>query len=169
MEFLPAGEIIGEAHQIRTVTLNNSPQLPDGEYTFIDGYCTNPGCDCRKTIIRIIHNDHHVATVDYGWESPKFYAKWGRIDDELSREMSGLSIDFMSPGLIDREATLSFMEELLDEQWISRIKSTYQAVRTAVKKETANNNIIRLEPKISRNAPCPCGSGKKYKQCCLNR
>ncbi len=23
--------------------------------------------------------------------------------------------------------------------------------------------------KISRNAPCPCGSGRKYKQCCLNR
>ncbi len=22
--------------------------------------------------------------------------------------------------------------------------------------------------KISRNDPCPCGSGKKYKQCCLN-
>lgn len=23
-------------------------------------------------------------------------------------------------------------------------------------------------PKIGRNAPCPCGSGKKYKKCCLN-
>jgi tetratricopeptide (TPR) repeat protein len=23
--------------------------------------------------------------------------------------------------------------------------------------------------KIGRNAPCPCGSGKKYKKCCLNR
>ena len=23
--------------------------------------------------------------------------------------------------------------------------------------------------KISRNAPCPCGSGKKYKRCCLNK
>ncbi|MDX8401419.1 MAG: SEC-C domain-containing protein [Mariprofundaceae bacterium] len=23
--------------------------------------------------------------------------------------------------------------------------------------------------KISRNAPCPCGSGRKYKQCCLKR
>jgi hypothetical protein len=23
--------------------------------------------------------------------------------------------------------------------------------------------------KISRNDPCPCGSGKKYKKCCLNR
>jgi len=24
----------------------------------------------------------------------------------------------------------------------------------------------REEPKINRNAPCPCGSGKKYKKCC---
>jgi hypothetical protein len=23
--------------------------------------------------------------------------------------------------------------------------------------------------KINRNAPCPCGSGKKYKKCCLNK
>lgn len=23
--------------------------------------------------------------------------------------------------------------------------------------------------KISRNAPCPCGSGKKYKKCCLQK
>jgi preprotein translocase subunit SecA len=26
---------------------------------------------------------------------------------------------------------------------------------------------IRLEqPKVGRNDPCPCGSGKKYKKCC---
>lgn len=25
---------------------------------------------------------------------------------------------------------------------------------------------IRVGPKVGRNAPCPCGSGKKYKQCC---
>ena len=24
---------------------------------------------------------------------------------------------------------------------------------------------VRVEPKIGRNDPCPCGSGKKYKQC----
>lgn len=23
-------------------------------------------------------------------------------------------------------------------------------------------------PKVSRNSPCPCGSGKKFKQCCNN-
>jgi len=26
----------------------------------------------------------------------------------------------------------------------------------------------RETPKVSRNDPCPCGSGKKYKKCCLN-
>jgi SEC-C motif-containing protein len=25
---------------------------------------------------------------------------------------------------------------------------------------------VREEPKIGRNDPCPCGSGKKYKKCC---
>jgi uncharacterized protein YecA (UPF0149 family) len=24
----------------------------------------------------------------------------------------------------------------------------------------------RVTPKIGRNDPCPCGSGKKFKQCC---
>lgn len=24
----------------------------------------------------------------------------------------------------------------------------------------------RIVPKLGRNDPCPCGSGKKYKQCC---
>ena len=27
----------------------------------------------------------------------------------------------------------------------------------------------RDTPKVGRNAPCPCGSGKKYKKCCLNK
>jgi len=27
--------------------------------------------------------------------------------------------------------------------------------------------IRRDQPKVGRNDPCPCGSGKKYKQCCL--
>lgn len=27
----------------------------------------------------------------------------------------------------------------------------------------------RVPPKVGRNAPCPCGSGKKYKNCCLKK
>lgn len=33
-------------------------------------------------------------------------------------------------------------------------------------KETVNTPITRDKPKIGRNDPCPCGSGKKYKNCC---
>jgi len=28
---------------------------------------------------------------------------------------------------------------------------------------------IHVKPKIGRNDPCPCGSGKKYKNCCLQK
>jgi tetratricopeptide (TPR) repeat protein len=28
---------------------------------------------------------------------------------------------------------------------------------------------VKTEPKIGRNDPCPCGSGKKYKNCCLKK
>ncbi|MFA6929451.1 MAG: SEC-C metal-binding domain-containing protein [Lentisphaeria bacterium] len=30
----------------------------------------------------------------------------------------------------------------------------------------SGKTIVRESPKISRNDPCPCGSGKKYKKCC---
>jgi SEC-C motif-containing protein len=30
----------------------------------------------------------------------------------------------------------------------------------------APNTVIRTGPKVGRNDPCPCGSGKKYKHCC---
>ncbi len=28
---------------------------------------------------------------------------------------------------------------------------------------------VKNSPKIGRNAPCPCGSGKKYKKCCFKK
>ena len=27
----------------------------------------------------------------------------------------------------------------------------------------------QAEPKVGRNDPCPCGSGKKFKKCCMNK
>ncbi|MDR0710541.1 MAG: YchJ family protein [Spirochaetaceae bacterium] len=30
----------------------------------------------------------------------------------------------------------------------------------------ATVTVVRAGPKIGRNDPCPCGSGKKYKHCC---
>jgi uncharacterized protein YchJ len=34
------------------------------------------------------------------------------------------------------------------------------------KKMLNEKESIRTEPKVGRNDPCPCGSGKKYKKCC---
>ena len=38
--------------------------------------------------------------------------------------------------------------------------------RKALYKEQKESTTIRVGKKIGRNDPCPCGSGKKYKQCC---
>lgn len=39
-------------------------------------------------------------------------------------------------------------------------------VEVAVEAEQPVGTYKRETPKVGRNAPCPCGSGKKYKQCC---
>ncbi|MCR5103603.1 MAG: SEC-C domain-containing protein [Eubacterium sp.] len=33
------------------------------------------------------------------------------------------------------------------------------------KKEKTSHTVVKA-PKVGRNDPCPCGSGKKYKKCC---
>ncbi|MCR5374137.1 MAG: SEC-C domain-containing protein [Lachnospiraceae bacterium] len=38
--------------------------------------------------------------------------------------------------------------------------------RKALYKEQKESTTIRVGKKIGRNDPCPCGSGRKYKQCC---
>lgn len=41
--------------------------------------------------------------------------------------------------------------------------------RKEIKKEFNKANIVVNDNKIGRNDPCPCGSGKKYKKCCINK
>jgi uncharacterized protein YecA (UPF0149 family) len=35
--------------------------------------------------------------------------------------------------------------------------------------EEPTSSSISTSVKIGRNDPCPCGSGKKFKKCCLNK
>lgn len=163
--FIPAGEILGPECQTRSVTLNGDPCLPNGEYIFIDSYCTDNTCDCRKTMIHIIHDNKHVSTVSFSWENPRFYLRWLRstASHKLAREMSGVSIDYSSPDLVSREGVLLMVNHLLDKTWIAKIKENYRLIRKATKPD----NIIQMPQKIYRNALCSCGSGKKYKHCCL--
>ncbi len=42
----------------------------------------------------------------------------------------------------------------------------YTAANAGAARAGQSRTVVRRTPKIGRNAPCPCGSGKKYKNCC---
>ena len=49
---------------------------------------------------------------------------------------------------------------------VIKIYQFWSDVRKAA--EEIPRTVVRDAPKVGRNEPCPCGSGKKYKQCCLH-
>lgn len=49
-------------------------------------------------------------------------------------------------------------------QWDNLL--TEERRKELYKEERNSGTVKRAEKKIGRNDPCPCGSGKKYKQCC---
>ena len=56
-------------------------------------------------------------------------------------------------------------DEYVDED----MQDAGQGMPTATKvpeRERKQETVRREQPKIGRNDPCPCGSGKKYKHCC---
>ena len=64
-----------------------------------------------------------------------------------------------------REETVKTLMHVRIEQKVER--EQVAEVTGTNKDDSANNApVVRKSEKISRNAPCPCGSGKKYKHCC---
>ena len=41
-----------------------------------------------------------------------------------------------------------------------------QGTAVSSQAQAQNTTYVRSQPKVGRNDPCPCGSGKKYKHCC---
>lgn len=78
------------------------------------------------------------------------------------------------------EKNLSYLKESLQKSY-QKIEPDcsggfyYQKYPNEKPKETMVHDGAEFEPyvrntkKIGRNDPCPCGSGKKYKQCCMNK
>ncbi len=57
------------------------------------------------------------------------------------------------------------MQQILNEMQLSN-EDIELLHESTLEPEEVHNEPIRAEKKIPRNAPCPCGSGKKYKNCC---
>jgi SEC-C motif-containing protein len=68
-------------------------------------------------------------------------------------------VDFSAYGMEDG------VEKVLHEKAeFARVDGTWLYVREA---RLGPAPIRNATPKVGRNDPCPCGSGKKYKHCCL--
>jgi preprotein translocase subunit SecA len=50
-------------------------------------------------------------------------------------------------------------------QQFAEQKAREEAEQKAAEPQAVEDNSVSGAPKVARNAPCPCGSGKKYKQC----
>ena len=69
-------------------------------------------------------------------------------------------------------------DETIRRMFLVRLAPQQEVKRERVAKETgtgaANNAVIKKQPvrkqvKAGPNDPCPCGSGKKYKKCCMQK
>lgn len=69
------------ARETRSVTIAKRLDLRDGEYGFVELYCDEPGCDCRRVTIDVLRPETGWskiwATISYGWDSLDFYRQWG--------------------------------------------------------------------------------------------
>lgn len=100
---------------------------------------------------------------------------WFEAAGEYSPDLSEkLEVFFLLSGMLKEDALkhkepwLSRKEEQkalakAQEEFPSAISAIYRFWQT---KRTPQSPVKRDTPKVGRNDPCPCGSGKKFKQCC---
>ena len=68
----------------------------------------------------------------------------------LKNELNDKSVEIISDKLDDYLMDMMGLPVMYDEDEPCESMETYR----------------REAPKVGRNDPCPCGSGKKYKKCC---
>ena len=63
-------------------------------------------------------------------------------------------------GMVSRQESAQITNTSLEDTAIKSLDGVTPS------KTNTNTPVVHTEPKIGRNDPCPCGSGKKYKNCC---
>ncbi len=88
---------------------------------------------------------------------------YGQRDPLVEYKMSGYEMfDAMTAGI--KEDTVRLLLHVKVEQKVER--EEVAKVTGTNKDNTVQKGPVKKEAKIYPNDPCPCGSGKKYKQCC---
>ncbi len=176
MEFIPFFHKCPETSKTETretiLTEDNQYGLPPGEYAYMESYCGDAKCDCRKVMINVVrvdrNNDNNsriIATIGFGWEDVGYYTKWLYGDSETAKEMKEANLEVGAQQSKYSDACLDLVKNACvnDEKFMERVKKHYKEFKKVIKDE---QKIIKTNT-IGRNESCPCGSGKKYKKCCL--
>ncbi len=103
--------------------------------------------------------------------SPEENEKWSSLMEweklDINEVVAGSEND--ETGEVDFTAHYTvrgFPQEMREHAYFRRENDTWYYVDGDV---YGREPVRRTEPKIGRNDPCPCGSGKKYKKCCMNK
>ena len=70
-----------------------------------------------------------------------------------------------------REETVRrlFLVQLRPQQEVKRVKVAKETGTSAPDKTVKKQPVRNAANKVGPNDPCPCGSGKKYKKCCMQK
>ena len=125
--------------------MRNDPALPDDDYAFIEFYCDDPTCDCRRGIFHVVSRSTDgqqiLATISYGWGTMQHYLEWSG-DKKTAREMTGASLDPLNPQTRHAPALLKLFEwMLLDKDYDARLKRHYDLVRERSTSDASGSSI----------------------------
>ena len=99
------------------------------------------------------------------------------LPEDVLDELNSGTIDHKDPafldGLTDHVSRLSLASPQEGRKALGKIiklkKLITRSLRESDPELAVSATITRTGTRIGRNDACPCGSGKKYKQCCLRK
>jgi SEC-C motif len=95
------------------------------------------------------------------------------ILDELNRGVIELKDPAFLDGLMDHVSRLSLASPREGQRILGKIiklkKLISRSLRDSDPEAAVSATVTRSGQRVGRNDACPCGSGKKYKQCCLRK
>lgn len=112
------------AQETRTIKVLERGDIPLGEYGFLEFFCANPDCDCRRVTLQVTTPDSRVwAWISFGWETPQFYRRWAH-DSADADDMVGASLDPLNRQSEYAEWFLLFFRKMVetDRAYVARLK-----------------------------------------------
>ncbi len=95
---------------------------------------------------------------------------YGQHDPVIAYKEEGYEM-FQAMVTAIREETIRrlFLVQLRPRQEVRRQKVAKELSATGTAEATVKKQPVRAGNKVGPNDPCPCGSGKKYKKCCMHK